>query len=67
MEERPVSERQMKEKRTTRDLLDPVAAETPSELSPPTVLPDLGHSVTERGPPRRSAGCTARCGKKKSI
>jgi hypothetical protein len=57
----------MKEKRTTRGLLDPIAAETPSELSPPMVLPDLGHNMTERGPPRRSAGCTARCGKKKSI
>jgi hypothetical protein len=64
-EERSVSERQMKEKRTTSGLLVPVAAEIPSELSPPTVLPDLRHRATDRGPPRHSAGC--RCGKKKSI
>jgi hypothetical protein len=66
-EERPVSERQVKEKRTTRGMLVPVIAETPSELSPPMGLSDLGHNATERGPPCRSAGCTAGFGKKKSI
>jgi hypothetical protein len=41
--ERSVSERRMKEKRTISGLLVPVAAEIPSELSPPTVL---RHSAT---------------------